>query len=143
MQIKPHLTAIARRSPSKPAQKLDSLGLLAGRKLDYGCGRGMDAETYDMERYDPYYQPNMPDGQFDTITCTFVLNVIPDERERNDVIDNIRKKLTPDGRAYITVRRDTRALNGVTSRGTWQGLIELDYPIIASGTGFVTYEVTK
>lgn len=137
---KPHLTAIARRKPSAPMQALDAKGLLVGRKLDYGCGRGLDAETYDMDAYDPHYRPIDPEGPYDTITCNYVLNVIPDPVEREAVVESIRRLLGPGGRAYITVRDDKSSLNGDTTRATWQGLITLDLPIAQQKAGqYITY----
>jgi hypothetical protein len=55
---------------------LNSLGLLRGKMLDYGCGRGFDAEYYGMDKYDPHYAPEFPKIKFDTITCNYVLNVV-------------------------------------------------------------------
>jgi hypothetical protein len=118
---------------------LDAKGLLGGRKLDYGCGKGMDAQTYGMDKYDPHYAPELPEGPYDTITCNYVLNVIESFYERELVIASIRELLAPGGRAYITVRNDKGALNGETKRGTWQGHIELDAPIIQETRGYVTY----
>ena len=142
--VKPHLTAIARKRPSVPMRQLDAKGLLVGRMLDYGCGKGMDAETYDMDGYDPYYNPIDPEGPYDTITCNYVLNVIEDAQERADVLESIQRLLGPGGRAYITVRDDRASLNGTTSRGTWQGKIVLDLPVVQRKSGqFVTYLLEK
>lgn len=140
---KAHLTAIARKAPSKPMRWLDKHGLLKGNMLDYGCGRGKDAETFGMDKYDPHYCPVVPVKQYDTIVCTFVLNVIEDEVERESVLQSIRNLLVEDGTAYVTVRNDKRALNGTTSTGTWQGHIVLDLPIVYECAGFVIYEVTN
>lgn len=141
---KPHLTAIARKKPSVPMRQLDAKGLLTGRMLDYGCGKGMDAETYGMDKYDPHYSPELVYGPYDTITCNYVLNVIADAQERTLVLENIRDLLADGGRAYITVRDDKGALKGTTSRGTWQGKIDLDLPIVQRKAGqFVTYLLEK
>ncbi len=69
-------TAIKRTRPSAPMAKLAEKDLLQGRALDYGCGRGFDAEHFGMEKYDPHFAPERPTGRFDVITCNFVLNVI-------------------------------------------------------------------
>ena len=84
-----HKTAIARRGPSAPMKWLDAHGLIVGRTLDYGCGRGRDAETYGVERFDPHYAPAMPAGWFRTIVCNYVLNVIEAEAERARVLWDI------------------------------------------------------
>ena len=139
---KSYLTAIYRRSISTPARYLKDNGLLIGRVLDYGCGRGKDVDELGLEGYDPHYFPEKPKGKFDTIMCNFVLNVIPDPDKRQEVINKISGLLKPKGIAYISVRNDKSKLNGYTSRGTWQGFIELDLPIIKKTSSFVLYILT-
>jgi len=138
-----HKTAMARSKPSAPAKWLHGQGLIQGRALDYGCGRGMDADTYGMERYDPYFSPDYPREKFDTIFCTFVLNVIESQRSRDSVVGDVISLLTPDGVAYITVRTDKRDLNGRTKSGTWQGLVTLDLPVVHRGSGYIIYRATR
>lgn len=120
-------------------RNLSKVGRLCGRVLDYGSGKGYDADAFDTESYDPYYQPIMPEGKFDTIVCNFVLNVISSKVERQRVIRDIMSRLNPGGKAYFSVRSDKSNLNGYTKRGTWQGFITLDLPIITSKNGFTTY----
>lgn len=136
-------TAMSRNKPSAPMVKLKGAGRLIGKMLDYGCGKGYDASHFGMDSFDPHYQPNMPSGLFDTITCNFVLNVIecPDSREA--VIQDVMDRLNEGGRAYFTVRTDHKRLNGYTSTGSWQGKIVLDMPIVSRGSGFVTYCKSK
>ena len=136
-----HKTAISRNKPSAPIRALDKAGLLVGRVLDYGSGKGRDACEYGMESYDPHFQPVMPDGYFDTIVCTFVLNVVPGEAERVAILSDIASRLTDTGCAYVTVRTDKARLNGYTKIGTWKGVIKLDAQIVAKGSGYVTYKV--
>ena len=52
---KSHLTAIARIKQSRPARWLFTNGYFnkGTDSLDYGSGRGYDAEEYTMETYDP------------------------------------------------------------------------------------------
>jgi hypothetical protein len=69
-------TALNRDKPSQAAEVLVARGLVKGRVLDYGCGFGFDANQFGWESYDPYYQPREPEGQFDTIVCTLVLNAL-------------------------------------------------------------------
>lgn len=133
-------TALTRKAPSAPMRKLDELGLLHGCMLDYGSGKGYDAYHFGMSYYDPHFQPVMPTGLFDTITCNYVLNVVESEQERYDILYDIIDRLKPRGLAYVTVRTG-KGLNGTTKRGTWQGAIELQCPIVARGSGYVTYEV--
>lgn len=134
-----HKTAKTRNGPSRPIKWLDSEGLLKGRILDFGCGRGYDANWLVCEGYDPHYRPMWPTGRFDTVVCNFVLNVIEDEFERRNVLRNIDDYLAPLGRAYIAVRNDRKKLNGHTSIGTWQGLIKLDLPIVRKTSGYIIY----
>ena len=136
-----HKTAIGRNKPSAPVRALDKAGLLIGKMLDFGCGRGRDACEYGMESYDPHFQPVMPKGLFDTIVCNFVLNVIESSAERRAVVADIRSRLVPGGCAYVTVRTDHKRLNGYTKIGTWQGRIELDEPIVGKGSGYTTYKI--
>lgn len=100
-------------------RKLRDKGLLLGRVLDYGCGRGQDANRLGIDRYDPYYFPDLPTGPYDTITCNYVLNVIEDPKDRAEVVRMINLLLAPGGVAYLTVRRDVKG-EVATSRGTWQ-----------------------
>ena len=142
MENKSHLTAISRKKLSRPCNYLKSQGLLQGKILDYGCGRGQDcdilhSEGYDIRGYDPHYRPVLPEGRFDTIFCIYVLNVIPDVDERQEVVLSIRKKLKVDGEGYIAVRGKVK--EGFTSRGTWQGNIFLDLPLLIGNSEYRIY----
>jgi 2-polyprenyl-3-methyl-5-hydroxy-6-metoxy-1,4-benzoquinol methylase len=141
-KTKAYRTARARSKPSVPITRLAKDGLLDGRCLDYGCGKSPDAEVYDMKKFDPHFSPEMPKGKFDTITCTYVLNVIESETERFKVLLDIQSRLTPTGIAYITVRNDIKSLNGKTSTGTWQGKITLNLPIQYKTSSYITYILT-
>jgi len=123
-----HKTAIKRNSISAPARFLRQQKLLNGRILDYGCGRGKDCEELKAEGYDPYWRPQMPEGKFDTVLCTFVLNVM-DVLEQEKVLNNIKALLSNNGKAYITVRRDLTA-EGLTYKYTYQRNVMLDLPVI-------------
>jgi hypothetical protein len=117
---------------------LDSKGLLTGSMLDYGCGRGLDAETYGMDKYDPYYTEgriltqdnNAAHQRYDVITCNYVLNVVADKEERANIIESIKSLLNVGGVAYITVRMDKQVVNGYTSTGTYQEKVILDLPVM-------------
>jgi len=145
MQDHSYLTAIGRTKLSAPVQYLHDNGLLKGYILDYGCGRGTDVKFLEMlgyacDKYDPHYQPYLSKHfQYDTVLCTFVLNVIEDVLERNRVMADIIKHCKGD--AYVTVRNDVKRLNGITSRKTWQGLITLNYPIVKQTSGYTIYKL--
>lgn len=129
---KPHKTAIKRNKLSVPAKFYIEKNILNGRCLDYGCGHGFDADHIGMEKWDPYWNPTMPDGKFDTIVCNYVFNVIPPEKE-SEVIDHIISKLNVGGKAYITVRRD------ISSDTPTQRLVYLNLPKITDNNKFCTY----
>jgi SAM-dependent methyltransferase len=136
-------TAITRKTLSSPAKRLRDGGYLLGRVLDYGCGRGKDADELGCEGYDPHWRPSLPVGKFDTIMCNYVLNVIESDKVRRDVLADIAGLLTDDGVAYIAVRNDRAALKGLTKIGTWQGRVILALPIIHKGSDCVIYKLCK
>ena len=136
-----HKTAIYRNAPSVPMRILHDRGLLVGRMLDYGCGRGFDANFFGMESYDPYYAPDMPEGEFDTITCNYVFNVL-EEKHEQALLSNIKDKLKKNGVAYISVYRDIRKY-GFTSKGTFQRDVILDLPVLIETRFFCIYVLKK
>lgn len=142
-----HRSAIARKTPSAPMQALAQEGRLEGMKLDYGCGRGFDADHYDMHGFDPHFRPSEPGDLYDTITCNYVLNVVKDRETRLAILSDIQRRLAPEGQAYITVRADRKSLNGPTSIGTWQGDVREDlapfFPLLRSTASYATYVMTK
>ena len=149
-----HMTAIARRKPSAPVAALFKDNALRGRILDYGCGRGSDVAYLNAHRiecspvvegFDPHFSPSMPQGKFDTILCTYVLNVIEDYEERRRVLHRIADALAPGGVAYVTVRRDLDE-TGRTSKGTWQGIIVVTAPAhvaLHRSGAFITYKLSR
>lgn len=115
-------TAISRAKPSSAIQWVENRhriesgdptwSLRAGgyfnennRILDYGCGRGFDADYMGAEKYDPYWFPVEPEGEFDVIFCTYVLNVM-DRPAQTEVLRRIATLLSHGGVSYVTVRRD-------------------------------------
>lgn len=117
-RINSRRTAIARKALSAPVRLLKEKGLLVGRVLDFGCGKGFDADELGFEKYDPYHHPVRPKNLFDTVVCIYVLNVLPPD-DRADVVRQIRAYLKKSGVAYIAVRRDIKK-QGITSKGTLQ-----------------------
>lgn len=131
----PHRTAIKRAAISVPTRVLDEQGLLSGRILDYGCGYGKDAAQLGFEVYDPYFFPEMPKGKFDTIICNYVFNVVP-QKVQSWILHDIESRLTPDGVAYITVRRD------LTGAEPTQRVVRLNLPVVAENNSLCIYETT-
>ena len=132
-----HATAIARKTPSRPARVIVDRGLLtpSTELLNFGSGRGRDTALFSehcalADGYDPHWdfaRPELLDRKWDVIFCGFVLNVL-DEDERPAVIEKARDLLHKGGRAYFAVRGyGDKSLTGtphkdgvVTSRGTFQ-----------------------
>lgn len=142
-----HNTAISRKTASAPLRMLERLGLLNGSILDYGCGKGADVKYlsekgYTTSSYDPHWKPDDLGGsKYDTVLCTFVLNVIekPDEE---GVIDTLLNRVNDGGRCFVTVRRDVK-VDGPTSRG-YQRNVLLNYPVVKELKGnYCIYEITK
>lgn len=72
--------------------------LNAKRVLDFGCGKGalgkkLQSLGYDVSFYDPYVPEfaKDPEGQFDAVLCTDVMEHIP-ESELNGVLEAIASK---------------------------------------------------
>jgi len=128
-------TAISRCRLSAPAEYLLDEGLLIGRILDYGCGKG-DLKKFldgDIVQWDPYYYPKKPRGRFDTVVCIYVLNALSAHRRRN-VLKHAKEYVKPGGCLYIAVRRDLE-IEGRRRNGTEQHNIQLKLPSIARRSG--------
>lgn len=110
--------------------------------LDFGCGRGMDADLAGFEKYDPHFFSEMPEGQFDVVVCNYVLNVLPIEKQ-DELVAKILSKVKAGGKAYITVRRDVKK-EGFTSKGTYQRNVTLNYPVLSEKKGqYCIYEIAN
>ena len=139
-----HKTATKRNSPSAPAKWIyDNIGFDLDDTLDYGCGRGDDVAYFGLRGWDINgdHKPLKRHDDFNTILCSYVLNVIPDEDERKSVIANIQKHLTRNGTAYLTVRNDKQHLNGWTKIGTYQTFVDLPLPIVHKTSGYIIYRL--
>lgn len=144
--MNPERTAIKRKKPSLPIQDLIKKNLINGKFLDYGGGHGQDflhtEKKFNTYYWDPFrvkmqmgdniifhempnscpFEPNT----FDTITVTYVLNVLP-PMERKNTIDHILSLLKPNGIAYFTVRGPKDKISGtpyedglITKKNTFQ-----------------------
>jgi hypothetical protein len=117
--------------------------------LDYGCGKGYDADHLGFDGHDPYHR-NRPElvgaGNYPTVVSVYVLNVIDSVKERIQAEKNIISSLAPGGTAYVAVRNDTSNLNGWTSKGTWQGDVEphgKNWELIKKNPHFRMYRYRK
>lgn len=128
-------TAIKRIRVSAPTRYLVENELVSGFVLDYGCGRGFDADVYGFDKYDPNFWPEVPTKKYDTIICNYVLNVV-EPKYVPWIIEDIESKLTKDGAAFITVRSDVG--NTATQRE-----VKLELPIIHRKWSFCIYETFR
>jgi len=123
-------TAISRTEISGPMRWLLKNGLVnrGDRVLDCGCGHGKDADDLGFDGWDPNHRNGtahlVGNGDYPVVTSIYVLNTIPDEKERIEAEDAVIRSLAPYGVAYLAVRNDRKYLNGWTSKGTWQGVVE-------------------
>ncbi|RRO15316.1 HIT family protein [Flavobacteriaceae bacterium 14752] len=107
-----HRTAKERDKMSFPTRILLERDFLLGEILDFGCGFGKDVEELkdkglNVVGYDPHYQPDYPQKQFDTIICHYVLNVLKNQ-EQAKVLFEVSRLLKFGGKAYFSVRRDIK-----------------------------------
>ena len=102
-------TARARKDISVPMKEiLKGVSLEGKRGLDYGAGRGFDADALGLEKYDPnpkWGYDSIPEGRFDYIFCNYVLNVV-DPSHVGVVVRDITSRLIEGGEAYFSVRAD-------------------------------------
>jgi hypothetical protein len=114
--------------------------LLKGRILDYGCGRGYDAKHFCMDSYDPYWYPIGPFGLYDTITCLYVLNVLPEE-EAHHVIMKAHALLKENGSVYFSVRRDIPKGETHGKRYGYQRYVTLPLPEVFRDPSLCIYKM--
>ena len=143
--VQSYNTAISRKRASVPLRYLQDKGHLKGAVLDYGCGKGADFNHlkqagYAAEAYDPHWKPiDLTGRSFDTVLCTYVLNVVNAEAE-DDILRSIRLLLKEEGQAFISVRRDVKK-DGKTSRG-FQRNVSLGLNIIKENSGYCIYSLS-
>jgi hypothetical protein len=120
-------------------QWLFNRGLLVPNCLDYGCGKRLDAITFGMDAYDPYWYPQQLDLLYKTITCIYVLNVVDIDTEKK-IINSMTGLLDHDGSIYIAVRRDVK-VGGYKTRNGIQRRVELPYQSIEQNNTFEIYKI--
>lgn len=123
-------TAISREGPSSPCLWLYHNGLIKSPTLDWGCGKGADAnflntQLYLTSKYDPHYHDRLPPlhSEFKTVLSIYVLNTIPDPHDRCQIVADMVPYVTKGGMLYVAIRADKAELKGWTKRGTWQGYV--------------------
>ena len=135
-------TAVRRTKPSRAAEILASRGLVKGRVLDYGCGYGFDADHFGWDGYDPYYRPAEPQGSYDTIVCSLVLNALS-RNNRAKVLARIRELLADDGHAYLAVARDLPVTGKLGIHHSLQNYVVLTLPSVFADETLEIYDMTK
>jgi DNA phosphorothioation-associated putative methyltransferase len=131
-----HKTAIGRSSLSMPARQalLDGILRPEWTLLDYGSGRGGDVARLlylgiPATGWDPHHGGARPGQPYDVVTLTYVVNVIENPAERQDVLGDAWSLA---GRCLVVSTRLTwerRQVNGiavgdgtVTRKNTFQRL---------------------
>lgn len=142
-----HLTAISRKTLPVPTRWLIAKDLIAGKVMDYGCGKCHSINPLGWHNYDPYHCPTVYwswSDHYNTVICNYVLCTLPEE-ERLAVLQNLQRLLTKDGTAYISVRADKPKQGwGKSSRGTYQGRArKLPLPLVYKNSQFRIYQLTK
>ena len=66
----------------------------------------IDADKNNWEKYDPYYFDNKIEGTFDTIICINVISAVS-SKIRKEILNNIQELLNENGKAYLSVPRNT------------------------------------
>jgi SAM-dependent methyltransferase len=120
-------------------------GLLRGRILDYGCGKchEINNKHFSADGWDPYHRTISIRGKlYDTIICNYVLNVIPNQGKRLDVLEDIGDRLARGGVAYITVRNDLKR-GYISGKGTHQLRIYLPYDYETYHSDYRMYRIGK
>src|SRR6056297_1179939 len=107
-----HLTAKKRDKLSFPMRWLYKKGYLKGKVLDFGCGLGTDVDFLlqnglNATGYDKFYFPKLQPNKYNTIVCSYVLNVLMPE-EQPEIFFKVSELLKKGGKAYFIVRRDVK-----------------------------------
>lgn len=125
----PERTIPGRRGPSIIARFVNETGfaekLGIKRVLDYGCGKGIDIPYYrsvgfysvGYDPYPPFGFSEKPKGKFDLVVCAFVLNVLPSETKRIDVIKSASEFLVPEGLMILVTRSPSAIAKEVKNWG--------------------------
>ena len=120
-------TALSRTSPSVPTRTLHKKGLIQGKCLDVGCGKGFNVKWLKehgihIEGYDKFNEEfkneELLNDKYDTVICDYVFNVVPDLNEHKELLEKLKNI---GENIYISVRSDDKAI-----RPTWEFIKECD-----------------
>jgi len=151
----PEDTALARTAPSSPTRRCFEAGLIEGKVLDYGSGKGEDgrflrSRGVSATDYDPYFHPKRPTGRYPWVQLVYVLNVLPPQ-ERAKALRGAARYVAPGGALMAAVRpADDIAENArdggwkktadgyTTTRDTFQrGFTQSELTALLKRAGFV------
>lgn len=135
-------TAVKRDKPSQAAEVLVERGLTRGRVLDFGCGFGFDADHFGWDSYDPFYRPQEPEGTYDTIVCTLVLNALS-RNNRAKALEKIRGLLAIEGVAYLGVARNVPVTGKMGVHHSLQNYVVLTLPVVFEDATLAIYALRK
>ena len=134
--------AMRRAHPSVGATWLTSQGLAKPRVLDFGCGFGFDADHYGWEAFDPYYRQVPFEGDYQTIVCNHVLNMLT-RTSRLQTIERIQNLLSESGVAYLIVPRNIPERGKLALRKRIQNYVRLELPVAYQDKQLVIYSMTR
>jgi 2-polyprenyl-3-methyl-5-hydroxy-6-metoxy-1,4-benzoquinol methylase len=127
MKIQPENTAIT-TGVSKSAVELEKQSHKEDKILDYGSGKFRNskylkekglhisvldtdfqiqkAKEDDLSEYEDVFvlETYEPQSNYDSVLCSFVLNVIPEKEEREEALKKIYDSLKKDGKLFLEVR---------------------------------------
>ncbi|MBD3260571.1 MAG: hypothetical protein GF334_02665 [Candidatus Altiarchaeales archaeon] len=117
-------TAMSRKDPTLPMKTSLKLGLPQSPALDWGSGRGVDTRhlqslEHDVFGYDPNYQPEFPEtSNFQYGQCFYVLNAVPGEENRVNILLEMKKYLKH-GATVIIAARPLKEVENAARKGKW------------------------
>lgn len=115
-------TAISRKKLSRPTRLFEPY--LEGEVLDFGCGRGTDADLLGADKYDSHYSPEIPTKIYGTVLVVYVLNTVYSQRI---VLLHAMSFVKPGGLIMVACRTP-KEVNKCASLAKWT----------VHGTGWVT-----
>lgn len=142
MDLNSRRTAITRTRISAPLRELFNRGDVTyfssvHRILDFGCGRGFDADYLGAKKYDKYHYDDptaLKPDYYSEVLCTYVLNTVSEETQRQ-ILEQIHCVLNKFyGVSYISVRRDIPESGTPTQR-----YVKLPFPKTLDNRNFATY----
>jgi len=134
--------AIRRSTVSVGGKWLVERGHVKGRVLDFGCGFGFDADHFGWDAFDPYYRQQELEGNYDTVICNHVLNMLT-RASRERTIREIQEILTPSGAAFLIVPRNIPVTGKIALRKRIQNYVTMTLPSIYADRKLEVYRLER